>query len=964
MAHSTEHDTTTALPDSSGPSHIRVRGARMHNLKNVDVDLPRNRLVVITGLSGSGKSTLAFDTLYAEGQRRYVESLSAYARQFLDQMDKPDVESIEGLSPAISIEQRNSGRTPRSTVGTVTEVYDYLRVLFARIGTPYCPGCGKPIERWTVDQMVDAVLQLPERSRITINAPIVRGRKGEYRELFDRLRREGFARVEIDGEQHLLEDPIDLDRKRPHDIDLVIDRLVIREGIRSRLASSIESALQQAEGLVRIVPLSGEHEPMLMSEAHGCADCGISFPELEPRAFSFNAPQGACPDCHGIGILRVFDARLVVPDPDRPIADGAIAPWAGRRRTYIDQLLQGLSDRFDFRLDRSFGSLEPELQKILLYGPPANEPVDIEISLRSKNGRSRYSFKKRFPGIIPMLEERYRDTESAAVREELEQYMTDQPCPSCNGSGLRPEILAVRIGQHNIAEVTAMTIGDASAWIETLTLGERDRKVAERALAEVRERLRFLIDVGLGYLTLSRKAATLSGGEEQRIRLATQLGNALTGVLYILDEPSIGLHPADHDRLLRTLLRLRDRGNSVLVVEHDEATIRAADWIVDLGPGAGRHGGQVIAQGPPDAIEQSKTSLTGAYLSGRKSIPIPGRRREPCDWIQIRGAAAHNLRNVDVDIPVGCLVAVTGVSGSGKSTLVLDTLYPAMHNRLHKTHKAVGQLDAISGLEHFKKVIDIDQAPIGRTPRSNPATYVDLFTPIRQLFASVPESRARGYAAGRFSFNVRGGRCEACEGAGVVKIEMHFLPDVFVTCEQCRGHRYNRETLEIRYKGKNISEVLDMTIEEAAEFFAAIPVLHRKLSLLNEVGLGYLQLGQPATTLSGGEAQRIKLARELTRKATGDTLYILDEPTTGLHIEDVRKLLEVLQRLASQGSTVVVIEHHMDVVKAADWVIDLGPGGGANGGRIVAAGTPEQVAANSESLTGQWLRPLLAADRM
>ena len=948
------------LVEHFGPTHIRVRGARVHNLKNINVDIPRNQLVVITGLSGSGKSSLAFDTLYAEGQRRYVESLSAYARQFLDQMDKPEVESIEGLSPAISIEQRNSGRTPRSTVGTVTEVYDYLRVLFSRIGKPHCTGCGKPITRWTVDQMVDRILTMEDGARITVNAPVVRGRKGEYRELFDKLRRDGFARVVIDGEQRLLEEDITLDRKKPHDIDLVVDRLIVREGIGPRLAGSIETALENGEGLVKIVPLKEGHEPLLMSEKYGCPDCGISLPELEPRAFSFNAPQGACRECHGIGNLMVFTPDLVVPDPDLSIADGAFAPWAGRKRSFTDQLLRGVADELGFRLNQPFATLPADIQNVLLYGPKTAEPIDIDITLKSKSGRSKYSFRRRFTGVLPMLEERYRDTDSQGVRDDLHPYMRESPCRACSGSGLRAEALAVKIGDENIAVVTKKTIQAAAAWLKALPLDKRDAKVAERALAEVGERLRFLVDVGLGYLTLDRKAVTLSGGEEQRIRLATQLGNALTGVLYILDEPSIGLHPADHDRLLATLMRLRDRGNSVLVVEHDEATIRASDWIVDLGPGAGTHGGEVVAEGPPDKIPDFPKSLTGAYLAGRKQIAVPEKRRESHGWIVVHGARAHNLKNIEAKFPRGCLTAVTGVSGSGKSTLVIDTLYAAAANELMKTRMAIGDCDSVAGLNKFNKVIDIDQAPIGRTPRSNPATYVDLFTPIRQLYAGVPEARARGFGAGRFSFNVKGGRCEACEGGGMVKIEMHFLPDVFVTCEQCNGKRYNRETLEVKYKHKSISDVLAMTIEEATTFFEAVPVLRRKLELLNEVGLGYLQLGQPATTLSGGEAQRIKLAKELTRKSAGDTLYILDEPTTGLHIEDVRKLLEVLHRLTDAGNTVIVIEHHMDVVKAADWVVDLGPAGGAAGGYVVASGTPEQVAHVAESQTGQYLKKTFA----
>ncbi len=944
----------------SGPVAISVRGARVHNLKNVDVDIPRDKLVVITGLSGSGKSSLAFDTLYAEGQRRYVESLSAYARQFLDQMEKPDVDAIEGLSPAISIEQRNSGRTPRSTVGTVTEVYDYLRVLFARIGVPHCPNCGKPITRQTVDQMVDKVLELDEGTRITINAPMVSGRKGEYQSLFDRLRREGFARVIVDGEQKLLEDEISLDRKRAHDIDLVVDRLVVREGVRSRVAESLETALHYGESVARIAPMGGA-EPFVVSELYACVDCGISVSELEPRSFSFNAPQGACPECNGLGSKMVFDTALLIPDPDKSLGDGAIAAWQGRNRNYLEQLMRGVADIMKFRMDTPFGDLPADIQEILLDGPEAGDEMTIDISLHSKSGKHKYSFQKEFQGIIPMLEERYRETESQRVREDLEKYMSEKSCRACRGARLRAEPLAVRIGRENIASVTRMTIEEALSWLDNVQLSKRDRTVASRALAEVTERLKFLVDVGLAYLTLDRRAVTLSGGEEQRIRLATQLGNALTGVLYILDEPSIGLHPADHARLLDTLKRLRDRGNSVLVVEHDESTIEAADWIVDLGPGAGRHGGEVVAEGTVEDVANNKKSVTGAYLSGRRSIPVPTHRRDPDGWIQIQGARENNLKNIDVRVPRGCLTAVTGVSGSGKSSLVIDTLYTVAANEVTRTSKATGACDSIGGLGDFNKVIDINQAPIGRTPRSNPATYVDLFTPIRQLFAAVPEARVRGFTASRFSFNVKGGRCEACQGAGVVKIEMHFLPDVFVVCDTCNGKRYNRETLDIKYKGKTISDVLNMTIEDAGEFFKPVPVLRSKLELLSEVGLGYLQLGQAATTLSGGEAQRIKLAKELTRKNRGDTLYILDEPTTGLHIEDVRKLLEVLQKLVDGGNTVVVIEHHQDVVKCADWVIDLGPEGGAAGGQVVAEGPPEKIVRKKGSRTGEFLKPYLTS---
>jgi len=935
---------------------IRIRGARVHNLKNIDLDLPRNRLIVITGLSGSGKSSLAFDTLYAEGQRRYVESLNVYARQFLDRMEKPDVDSIEGLSPAICIEQRGGSRTPRSTVGTVTEIYDYLRVLFARIGKPHCPRCGERIEAQSVDQMVDRILALGEGTRITLTAPIVRGRKGEYQSLFQKLLREGFTRVIVDGEQKFLEEGITLARTRPHNIDVVVDRLVLKSEISSRLAESLEVALRYGDGLCRVI--LGEGKEILLSQKYACPRCEISLPPFDPRHFSFNAPQGACPRCNGLGVEKVFDPKKIIADPYLPLSPATFRPFQRRGRDYIAQILRGVADALGFHLNRSYDSLPEEVKKILLYGRE-DPPLEIPITLVSRSGRHRYSFIKTFPGIIGLLEERYRLTESPAVREELEQYMTETICPSCHGTRLKQEVLSVKIAEKNIAQVLAMTPGELLMWLNSLKLTPREKKIAERVFVELKERVRFLLDVGLDYLTLDRPASTLSGGEEQRLRLATQLGNALCGVLYILDEPSIGLHPHDQRRLIETLFRLRDRGNTVIVVEHDEATIRSADWVVDLGPGAGSQGGEVVASCPPEELEKHPRSLTGAYLSGRRRIPTPSSRRSPEGWIVLSGVRTHNLKGVDARFPKGCLTVVTGLSGSGKSSLVMDTLYPALKNRLEKTELPEGEYRELTGLTGLQRVVEIDQSPIGRTPRSNPATYVELFGIIRRLFALVPEARARGYSPSRFSFNIRGGRCEACQGAGLVRVEMHFLPDLYVPCDVCQGKRYSRETLEIRYKGKNIYEVLEMTVDDAYEFFSSIPPLREKLGLLKDVGLGYLRLGQPATTLSGGEAQRIKLASELGRRSKKGTVYILDEPTTGLHLEDVRRLLELLHRLVDGGNTVIVIEHHLDVIRSADWIIDLGPYGGDRGGEIVAVGTPEEVAKSPASLTGRYLKEVL-----
>jgi excinuclease ABC subunit A len=938
---------------------IRIRGARTHNLKSVDLELPRDRLIVITGLSGSGKSSLAFDTIYAEGQRRYVESLSAYARQFLSMMEKPDVESIEGLSPAISIEQKSTSHNPRSTVGTVTEIYDYLRLLYARAGTPRCPRHAEKLEAQTVTQMVDQVLALPEGTRLMLLAPVVRDRKGEHAQLIAELRSRGFIRARIDGEVCELDDPPDLDLHRKHTIEAVIDRFRVRGDLRLRLAESFETALKLADGSATVAFMDEpEREPMVFSDRFACPVCGYSIPQLEPRLFSFNNPAGACATCDGLGVQQFFDPARVVAHPHLSLAGGAVRGW-DRRNAYYFQLIRNLAAHYDFDVETPFEKLPARTRKTILFGSGEEE---IEFSYF--NGRGGVTKRKhRFEGVIPNMERRYRETESGAVRDELSKYLGTHPCPSCNGTRLNEAARHVFVAERGLAEVTADAVGEALRFFETLELPGWRGEVARKIIKEINDRLRFLVDVGLDYLTLDRSAETLSGGEAQRIRLASQIGSGLVGVMYILDEPSIGLHQRDNRRLLNTLLHLRDLGNTVIVVEHDEEAIATADHIVDIGPGAGVHGGRIVAQGKPADIMAATGSLTGDYLSGRKSIAVPAARtpRRKGQDIVVRGARGNNLAGIDVAVPIGLLTCVTGVSGSGKSTLINDTLYLAAAQKLNGAAVTPSPHERIDGLEHIDKVIDISQSPIGRTPRSNPATYSGLFTPIRELFAGTPESRSRGYKAGRFSFNVKGGRCEACQGDGVLKVEMHFLPDIYVACDACHGQRYNRETLEIRYKGKNIHEILEMTIEDALAFFANVPVVKRKLQTLMDVGLSYVRLGQNATTLSGGEAQRVKLAKELSKRDTGKTLYILDEPTTGLHFHDIAQLLGVLGRLRDHGNTVVVIEHNLDVIKTADWIIDLGPEGGAGGGTLVAAGTPEQVAANKASFTGQFLGPILAA---
>jgi len=933
---------------------IKIRGAREHNLKNIDIDIPRNQLVVITGVSGSGKSTLAFDTIYAEGQRRYVESLSAYARQFLEQMEKPDVDQIEGLSPAISIEQKTTSKNPRSTVGTVTEIYDYLRLLYARVGQILCHRCGSPIRSQTVEQMVDQVMLFPDKTRLLVMAPIVRGRKGEYRKEMAQLQADGFVRIRVDGEMYELGDKIDLDKKKNHTLEVVVDRLVMKAEIESRLADSIETALRLADGMVRIEIPDGESK--LFSANHACIACGLSYPEVSPRMFSFNNPHGACPDCSGLGTKMYFDHEEVVPNPEFSLRDGAIVPWDSRTGYYYQALLEALSIHYQFDIRSPFNKLTEQQQKIILYGSE-DEPVQFFYD----QGERRHFYEKPFEGVIPNLQRRYHETDSDSVRENLERFMSILPCPTCKGGRLRPEALHITVGGENIQQVTDMSIGDAEVFFEKLVLSAKDMEIARRVLKEICERLSFLSHVGLDYLTLSRSAGTLSGGEGQRIRLATQIGSSLTGVLYILDEPSIGLHQRDNKRLLTTLKRLRDLGNSVLVVEHDEETINAADHVIDMGPAAGIHGGQVVAQGTPEQILKNPDSLTGDYLSGKRYIMVPTERRSTRRWLEIIGAQANNLQNVDVKIPLGVLTCITGVSGSGKSSLVIETLYKALAQKLHRARDKSGPVKEIRGLELLDKVIDIDQSPIGRTPRSNPATYTGVFTDIRDLFAQLPEAKIRGYKPGRFSFNVKGGRCEACRGDGILKIEMHFLPDVYVQCEVCKGARYNRETLEVKYKGKSIADVLNMTVNQASRFLENIPRINTKLQTIRDVGLGYIKLGQSATTLSGGEAQRVKLSRELSKRATGKTIYILDEPTTGLHFADIHKLLEVLNRLVETGNTVVVIEHNLDVIKTADYIIDLGPEGGTLGGTIVAAGTPEEVAQVSKSYTGNFLSPYLSS---
>jgi excinuclease ABC subunit A len=933
---------------------IVIRGAREHNLKNIDLEIPRDQLVVITGLSGSGKSSLAFDTIYAEGQRRYVESLSAYARQFLEQMEKPEVDTIEGLSPAISIEQKTTSKNPRSTVGTVTEIYDYLRVLFARIGVPHCPSCDRVISAQTVQQMVDRVLTLPVGTRLLVLAPVIRGRKGEYKKLFSDFARQGFTRVRVNGAVHELGDDIDLDKNKKHSIEVVVDRLVVRENLGSRLADSLETALKLADGVVQVEPIASTdarqpsgratgREPassdnMLFSERLACAECGISLPEVSPRMFSFNNPFGACPDCSGIGTRYEIDPERLVPNPARSLKAGALAPWAGRENAHFKQTLSALGKRYKVDLDAPWSKLKKSQRDLVLLG--------------DEDGG--------FEGVVAMLERRYRESGSEETRREIETFMAERPCPTCRGARLRRESLAIKLAGRSLFDVVQDTIKQSAVFFEGLTLSERDATIARRVLKEIRERLGFLINVGLDYLTLDRPAGTLSGGEGQRIRLATQIGSGLVGVLYILDEPSIGLHQRDNRRLLETLKRLRDLGNSVLVVEHDEDTIRAADFVVDLGPGAGELGGHLVAIGTPDEIMANPASLTGRYLSRRESIAVPSQRRKGSGaFLTIHNPREHNLKGMNVRIPLGTLTCVAGVSGSGKSTLVNDVLYRALAQMLHRAQDRPGAHDRVEGAQHLDKVIEIDQSPIGRTPRSNPATYTGVFTFIRTLFARTPDARMRGYQPGRFSFNVKGGRCEACQGDGLVKIEMHFLPDVYVTCDVCKGKRYNRETLDIKYKGKSIAEVLEMTVREALGFFDAVPVIRQKLQTLDDVGLDYIRLGQAATTLSGGEAQRVKLATELSRRATGRTLHILDEPTTGLHFADIQKLLEVLNRLVDQGNTVVIIEHNLDVIKTADWVIDLGPEGGDEGGRVIAAGTPEAVAQVASSYTGQFLAQIL-----
>jgi excinuclease ABC subunit A len=937
---------------------IVVSGAREHNLKDLHIRLPRNALVVITGLSGSGKSSLAFDTIYAEGQRRYVESLSAYARQFLGQMDKPDVDSLEGLSPAISIDQKTTSRNPRSTVGTVTEIYDYLRLLWARIGHPHCFNCGEPIAAQSAEQIVDQVMTLDEGTRFMVLAPVVRGRKGEYGKLFDELRAEGFTRVKVDGKLRRLEESIVLDKRYKHDIAIVVDRLVMRTDLRKRLADSVETAVGHAEGLVDIEQLGeGDAEGIVTtySERFACLNCGTSMPELEPRMFSFNSPHGACPRCTGLGSQMEIDPELIVPDPSLSLSEGAILPWSTSASNYYEQMTQAIAEKWEVDMDTPWEKLDEEVRDTFFYGTNGDK---LYVSYRNRYGRKR-SYMTRFEGIVNNLQRRYKETDSEYSREKIEEYMSVRPCPDCDGARLRPESLAVKVGGLGIHELTRMSARRSIDWFEAVELSETERQIARLILREIDERLRFLDNVGVGYLSLDRAAATLSGGEAQRIRLATQIGSSLVGVLYILDEPSIGLHQRDNERLIGTLERLRDLGNTVIVVEHDEGTMLAADHLVDLGPGAGEHGGELIAQGTPKQVMRVKGSATGQFLSGARTIPVPAERRVPSGAIEIEGASQHNLRDIDAEIPLGVFCCVTGVSGSGKSTLINEVLHKAVSNRLHRTKQRPGAHRRIGGLDAIDKIINIDQSPIGRTPRSNPATYTGLFDSIRDLFSKTQEARARGYKPGRFSFNVKGGRCEVCRGDGQIKIEMHFLPDVYVPCEQCDGRRYNRETLDVHFKGKTIADVLDMSVEDALEFFQHVPKIKRRLQALHDVGLDYIRLGQPATTLSGGEAQRVKLATELAKVATGRTLYILDEPTTGLHFADVQRLLEMLQRLVDNGNTVVVIEHNLDVIKTADRIVDLGPEGGEEGGLIVASGTPEQVAATKGSYTGRFLAEIV-----
>src|SRR5579872_6679057 len=939
-------------------NELVVHGAREHNLKDITVRLPRNALICITGLSGSGKSSLAFDTIYAEGQRRYVESLSAYARQFLGQMDKPDVDFIEGLSPAISIDQKSASRNPRSTVGTVTEIYDYLRLLYARAGRPHCPVCGRPIAGQAVDSIVEQILALPEGTRFTVNAPVVRDRKGEHREVFESLRNEGFTRVKVDGEQHLLEEPPLLDKKFKHTIEVVVDRLVMKDDLRLRLTQSVETAVALAEGLVVVDALEGG-ESRTYSQNFACPEHGVSLPELQPRIFSFNSPHGACPRCTGLGAQQEIDPDLLVPDPSLSIEEGALVPWAVGNSSFYESVINAIADRYEIPVDKPWQDLTEQQQDYFLYGTGGDK---VYVSYRNRMNRKR-SYMIAFEGIAASLERRYRDTDSSTQRERIEEYMSFRPCPVCKGARLKPEVLAVTVGGISIHEFTQLSVTSALAFLDELDLTKTEQLIGVRIVKEIRERLTFLDNVGVGYLQLDRASATLSGGEAQRLRLATQIGSQLVGVLYILDEPSIGLHQRDNDRLIGTLERLRDLGNTVIVVEHDEQMMRAADWLIDMGPGAGEHGGHVVAEGPAAKVERNKKSVTAQFLSGTREIAVPPRRTADNGVFTVRGASQHNLKSIDVEFPIGKFIAVTGVSGSGKSTLVNEIVYKSLANRLSRVRVKPGDHESVEGIEAFDKVIEIDQRPIGRTPRSNPATYTDLFTHIRELYSLTPDAKVRGYKPGRFSFNVKGGRCETCKGDGQIKIEMHFLPDVYVPCETCKGRRYNRETLEVRFKGKTIADVLELSVEEALRFFAKIPKIRRRLETLHDVGLDYMRLGQPATTLSGGEAQRVKLASELSKVATGKTLYILDEPTTGLHFADIEKLLEVLQRLVDAGNSVVVIEHNLDIIKSADRLIDMGPEGGEEGGLAVAVGTPEEVAAEAVnggvSHTGAFLADLV-----
>ncbi len=938
---------------------IVISGAREHNLKDIDVELPRDALIVITGLSGSGKSSLAFDTIYAEGQRRYVESLSAYARQFLGLMEKPDVDSIEGLSPAISIDQKTTSRNPRSTVGTVTEIHDYLRLLWARVGVPHCPECGAEITGQTQEQIVDRLMTLGEGTKFMVTAPVVRGRKGEYGKLFEQMRLEGYSRVKIDGELRRLDEEIVLDKKYKHDVAVVVDRLVMKPDLRRRLSESVEAAAGLAAGLVEVEMVDAKTEPLLFSEQFACLSCGTSIPELEPRIFSFNSPHGACERCHGLGFQRVIDPELVVPDPTLSLGEGALQPWNRGITAYWKRLIASVAEAYEIDLDRPWAKLKKLEKEVFLYGTGSERH---QVSYTNRFGRRR-SYKVRFEGIVNNLERRYEETDSETNRERIESYMAEQPCPDCKGARLRPESLAVKVGGISIAEFSDKSARGAAEWINAVDMTETERAIARLIVREISERLAFLENVGIGYLSLGRSARSLSGGEAQRIRLATQIGSSLVGVMYVLDEPSIGLHQRDNEKLIATLDRLRDLGNTVIVVEHDAGTMMAADHLVDLGPGAGEHGGHVIAAGTPAEVAKNPASLTGQYLSGKRKIELPEERRSPNGALLVRGAREHNLKGIDVTVPLGVFCCVTGVSGSGKSTLVNETLHHSVANRLHQAKLRPGAHDGVDGLAQIDKIINIDQSPIGRTPRSNPATYTGVFDHIRQLFTQTQESRARGYKPGRFSFNVKGGRCEVCRGDGQIKIEMHFLPDVYVPCEQCHGKRYNRETLEVRFKGKNIGDVLEMSVEEAVEFFENVPKIARRLRTLHDVGLDYIRLGQAATTLSGGEAQRIKLATELSKVATGNTLYILDEPTTGLHFADVQRLLEVLGRLVDAGNTVVVIEHNLDVIKTADHLIDLGPEGGEEGGEVVATGTPEEVAAVAGSYTGRFLAEMVEPAR-